>query len=174
MNSMFPNCNKVTQSIPVAIPSMDGDSIAETIHVEVEAWQDAATGEVFLDGQARARLEAAKARHMGLLTPDQIRELRAHLKLTQREIADLLQIGEKSWSRWETGRERPSRSMNVLLNALYDGRIDIHYLRQLLKPELTRRPVLRTEAHSSRKATFAFVRWEAGSASMSPSFEELV
>lgn len=174
MNPLFANCEKVTKAIEVSIPTMEGDAVAETIQVEVEVWQNPSTGEVFLDGHARAKLEAAKARHMGLLTAEQIKELRQYLQLTQRELADLLQIGEKSWTRWETGRERPSRSLNVLLNALYDGRIDIHYLRQLRRPELGRKPVVRTQTYSSRQAMTPFVRWETGPANVSNSFEELV
>ena len=50
-------------------------------------------------------------------------------------MAELLQIGEKSYSRWETGRERPSRSMNILLAALADGRIDVAYLGSRLTPD---------------------------------------
>lgn len=174
MNPLFANCEKVTKAVEVSIPTMEGDSIAETIQVEVEVWHNPNTGEVFLDGHARAKLEAAKARHLGLLTAEQIKELRQYLQLTQRELADLLQIGEKSWTRWETGRERPSRSLNVLLNALYDGRIDIHYLRQLRRPELSRKPVARTQTYSSLNAMTPFVRWETGSANVSSSFEELV
>ena len=56
-------------------------------------------------------------------------------------MAELLQLGEKSWTRWETGVERPSRSMNVLLCAVYDGKIDVGYLRALADPALSSRCV---------------------------------
>jgi hypothetical protein len=62
----------------------------------------------------------------------------------------------------------------VLLNALYDGRIDIHYLRQLRRPELVRKPVVRTQTYSSRQAMTPIIRWETGPANVSSSFEELV
>jgi DNA-binding XRE family transcriptional regulator len=51
--------------------------------------------------------------------------------VTQKELAELLQIGEKSWTRWETGREHPSRSINILICALNDGQIDLNYLRSV-------------------------------------------
>jgi DNA-binding transcriptional regulator YiaG len=76
-------------------------------------------------------LDKVKARHTGLLTPSQIRALRQRLNLTQKEICKLLQTGMKTWTRWETGRERPFRSTNVLLCALNDGKIDVAYLRAL-------------------------------------------
>ncbi len=113
---------------PVAIPTLDGKAVARTVNVDVDAWENA-EGEIFLDGDAQEKLEAVKAREMGLLTPGEIKEIRvSKLKATQKAISQWLQIGEKTWTRWESGRERPSRSMNVLLCALRDGKIDAHYL----------------------------------------------
>lgn len=120
-----------TITYPVAIPSLDGKSVARTVEIEVAAWR-AQDGEVYLDGEAEDQIEALKAREMGLLSPDEIKEIRvSKLKTTQKEISKWLQIGEKTWTRWESGRERPSRSLNVLLCALRDGRIDAHYLDSL-------------------------------------------
>ena len=118
---------------PVHIPNLDGSGIAETIHVKVPAWRDPKDGEVYLDTEATAILDKVKARHMGLLTPEQIKALRKRLGLTQPQISELLQIGEKTWTRWETGRERPSRSINVLLFALNDERLDAVYLRSVAR-----------------------------------------
>ncbi len=95
------------------------------------AWRDSKDGEIYLDTEATAILDRVKARHLGLLTPEQIRALRLRLGLTQKTISELLQIGEKTWTRWETGRERPFRSINLLLCALNDGKIDMPYLRSL-------------------------------------------
>jgi DNA-binding transcriptional regulator YiaG len=116
---------------PVAIPTLDGKSVVRTVELEIDAWRNAA-GEIFLDGDAEEKIEAVKARHMGLLTPGEIKEIRiSKLKTTQKEISTWLQIGEKTWTRWESGRERPSRSMNVLLCALRDSKIDAPYLEHL-------------------------------------------
>lgn len=115
---------------PVQIPTLDGKAVARTIEIEVDAWRDA-EGEVFLDGEAREKIEAVKARHMGLLSPAELKELRESLGATQKELSELLQLGEKTWTRWESGRERPSRSMNVLLCALRDGKVDLGYLEGL-------------------------------------------
>jgi len=123
-----PGWKPTRTKVPVHIPTLAGDGIAETIEVQVSAWKDA-DGEIYLTGEAEAELDAVKARHMGLLTPEQMIELRKYLELTQKEMSRLLQLGEKTWTRWESGRERPSRSMNILLNALMDGRIDAGYLR---------------------------------------------
>ncbi len=110
---------------------MTGLASLKPIKVKVPAWRDPKDGEVYLDTEATALLDKAKARYMGLLTPEQIRALRERLGLTQKQISELLQIGDKTWTRWETGRERPFRSINVLLYALSDGKIDLTYLRSL-------------------------------------------
>jgi DNA-binding transcriptional regulator YiaG len=115
----------------VRIPTPDGKQFAETVRVKVPAWRDSQDGEVYLDSDATPILEKVVARHMGLLTTNQIKALRQRLGLTQKEICTLLQIGMKTWTRWETGRERPFRSTNVLLCALNDGKIDVPYLRTL-------------------------------------------
>jgi DNA-binding transcriptional regulator YiaG len=117
----------------VLIPALDGATIAETIKVKVPAWRDPKDGEIYLDGEALRIIDRVKARHMGLLTPEQIKSLRERLGLTQKQISELLQIGEKTWTRWENGRERPFRSINVLLCALRDGKIDLAYLCSLAK-----------------------------------------
>ena len=44
-------------------------------------------------------------------------------------------MGAKTYTRWESGGDHPSRSLNILLRALRDGRIDVPYLRSI-KPNL--------------------------------------
>src|SRR6266446_1919955 len=128
MKSFKDRLQRIEVEEPVHIPTLDGTKTAETVHVKVPAWRDPKDGEVYLDPEATAILDKVKARHMGLLTPEQVKALRQRLGLTQRQISELLQIGEKTWTRWETGRERPFRSINVLLCALRDGKIDVAYL----------------------------------------------
>lgn len=141
MSDPTKNWKKITTKVPVKIPTQDGNGIAETIEVEVTAYQNPADGEIYLDGDALEVLDNVKARHMGLILPDGIKELRERLDLTQKEISGLLQIGEKTWTRWETGRERPSRSMNLLLQAVYDGKIDTNYLQIMRDPSLRTKPL---------------------------------
>jgi DNA-binding transcriptional regulator YiaG len=133
MKSFKDRLKRIDVLEPVHIPKLDGSGIAETIAVKVPAWRDPKDGDVFLDTEAIAILDKVKARHMGLLTPDQIKALRMRLGLTQPQISELLQIGEKTWTRWETGRDRPSRSINVLLFALNDGKLDAAYLRSVAR-----------------------------------------
>lgn len=124
-----PGWMAITTKQPVFIPNATGDGLAETVMQEVPAWKDPKTGQIYLDGTAHEILDAVKARHLGILLPEQLRDLRNSIGMTQKKMAELLQLGEKTWTRWETGAERPSRSMNLLLCALHEGKIDVGYLR---------------------------------------------
>src|ERR1035437_6829556 len=115
----------------VAIPSPDGTKIVETVVIKVPIERDPSTGEEILTTDALDLIETTQARHMGLLLPSEIRALRKRLGLTQREFGDLLQVGEKTATRWENGHGRPSRSLNVLLCALRDGQLPVGYLEDL-------------------------------------------
>jgi DNA-binding transcriptional regulator YiaG len=121
----------ITRPFDVRIPNLEGDGIAETIRIDVPVRIDPDTGEEVLMPEALELIEKTKARRMGLMSPDEIRELRERLALTQEEMSELLQIGAKTYTRWETSRARVSRSMNVILCALRDGAITIEYLRCL-------------------------------------------
>lgn len=155
MNEPVPGWIRIISREPVVIPNATGDGIAETIYKDVPAWQDPKTGQVFLDGESHEILDGVKARYMGILLPHQLRSLREAVGTTQKGMAALLQLGEKSWTRWETGVERPSRSMNVLLCAVYDGKVDVNYLRSMADPS----------AHSQ------FKRWAPAVKLEEPSYE---
>jgi len=118
----------------VIVPAYGAKSYKIVAEIDVPAWQDPESEEIFLAGGAAAKIEEAKARHMGLLCPEQLKELRIHLRLTQKRISQLLQIGQKSWTRWESGKERPSQSINLLLCALYRGEISINFLKKHADP----------------------------------------
>lgn len=124
---------KITR-IEVRIPNADGTGVAERIPVDVPVKWDAEVNEWLLTPEAHQIIDNTKARHMGLISPAELREMRTRFRLTQLQIGELLQVGEKSYTRWETGRSRPSRSINVLLCALRDARLSIPYLQSLQKP----------------------------------------
>lgn len=115
----------------VAIPTADGRRVAERITIDVPMRWDPGLSEWLLDSEAIETLEAAKARHMGLLLPEELRALRERLAMTQREIGDLLRIGAKSWTRWETGLQRPSQVINLLLKLLASGIVTPGQLQQI-------------------------------------------
>lgn len=113
----------------VMIPNLEGDALAETITIKVPVTVCPDTGDEMLTEEAFELIESTKARYMGLLLPDEIKAIRTRHDLSQREMSELLQAGEKSYTRWETGRARPSRLINVLLRAIDEGKVTVEWLR---------------------------------------------
>lgn len=124
------------RAFDVTIPAADGEKVAAHVSLLVPMEWDESIGEWLLTPDALDEIEATKARHMGLLSSEQIFQLRSRLGLTQAEIGELLKIGSKTWTRWETGKQRPSQSMNLLLRALQTGIVSIPALRQLGQPQI--------------------------------------
>ncbi len=105
----------------ISIPTADGRGVAETLTVDVPMRWDSGLQEWLIDGDTMEYLETVKTRHMGLMVPAELRALRERLGLTQKQMGELLRIGDKSWTRWETGVQRQSQSMNLLLKLLESG-----------------------------------------------------
>lgn len=68
---------------------------------------------------ASSRIRAGVLRrHERLLTPSEIRKLRARLKLSQADLERLLGLGAKTVVRWERGTVCQSRAVDTLLRLL--------------------------------------------------------
>jgi len=115
----------------VIVPTADGKNIAYKVPLMVPMEWDDTIDSWLLTPDAMLEIENTKARHMGLLLPDEIKALREKLGLTQQQVADLLKIGDKTWTRWETGAQRPSQSLNLILKALQSGLLTPSMLQQL-------------------------------------------
>src|SRR5882672_1783133 len=80
----------------------DGRSYTVTVpELKVPRCQNC--GELVLDSDANRQITASLRQQLHLLTPEQIRENRESLGLTQRQLATQLGIAEATVSRWETG-----------------------------------------------------------------------
>jgi putative zinc finger/helix-turn-helix YgiT family protein len=88
-------------------------------------------GEISLDPVATEQITAAFRKQAGLLAPEQIREQRQALRLTQQELADLLGIGVHTLCRWETGGQIQQRAFDRILRAFFK----VPELRQALADE---------------------------------------
>jgi HTH-type transcriptional regulator / antitoxin MqsA len=73
-------------------------------------------------------VEAYRERH-GLLSAQEIREIRERFGLTQAELARLLRLGANTISRWEAGRNVQTGAMDVLLRLIRDVPGSLAYLR---------------------------------------------
>lgn len=151
-----------TRPYQVAIPNGDGSAVAYEVKVEVPMeWSDAAN-DWLITNEAEAIIEATKARHMGLLTADEMIALRERLQLTQAEMGELLCIGEKTWTRWESGRHRPTQSMNLLIRALAVGLLSTYDLQWLRNSQIDWSPTLKSR---DRQITLPLTRPKAPPAS---------
>lgn len=115
--------NPTTRKIPfdVHLPATTGVPTRLVETIEVEVYEN--FGEEFLTPKSSELIERTRARHMGFLHGKDIRSLRKRLGLTQDEFSALLDCGEKSLSRWESGRGLPSGIVNKLLRLLEEGRV---------------------------------------------------
>ena len=111
----------------VHVPKVDGSGIAEKIKVMVPVRWDEEVQAWLMTPEAHEIINNTKARLVGLLLPAQLKELRERYQYTQKEMGELFQVGEKSWTHWETGKQRASRSINLLIRALYEGEISLNY-----------------------------------------------
>ncbi len=81
-----------------------------------------------------ARIEAERYRLDGLLSPEALKEVRARVGLSQRDMAKLLGVGEKTYTRWELGLSTQTKSMDNLV------RLADQHPAILLEIEARRRP----------------------------------
>ncbi len=127
---MKPNTKK--DKIEIQIPDLNNEGIESTITVEVELFYNEKIDEYSLTQESLDLIEEERLKYLKILSPNDIKAIRDSYGMSQREISKLLQIGEKSWTRWENGKNKPSRSINLFLRCVQDGTIGIVDLKNKL------------------------------------------
>lgn len=89
----------------------DGPSAVQLV-AEVPLRTCSECGFKFLDGDAEDAKHTAICRHLGVMTPDEVRSLREMCGLSRTEFARLTRLGEATLGRWERGA--------LVQNAAYD------------------------------------------------------
>lgn len=87
-------------------------------HVDIPALSVPQCGNcqaISIDNEADQQISAAFQREAKLLTPEEVRNGREGLGLTQKQFANLLGVGEATVSRWETGAQIQQRAMDRFL-----------------------------------------------------------
>lgn len=93
--------------------------------------------------EATQEVENTQAVQLGLPLPSQLKELRQQLGYSQTDMGRLLRVGAKTWTRWESGRHRPTPSSSLIIQALIDGKIPVEYLRMRAGMKLQRsKPII--------------------------------
>jgi putative zinc finger/helix-turn-helix YgiT family protein len=80
--------------------------------------------EVILDDLAMEKIERARYKELGLLAPQEIQGIRSSLGKTQRQMAILLAVGEKTYSRWENGNFYQTRHNDRILRFISRIRLE--------------------------------------------------
>ena len=73
-------------------------------------------------------------REARLLTPDEIRDGREKLGLTQKQFANLLGVGEATVSRWETGAQVQQRAMDRFVRLCFTSPAAVKLLESDFQP----------------------------------------
>jgi putative zinc finger/helix-turn-helix YgiT family protein len=93
---------------------------------------------ISIDDDADHEISAAFRRQAGLLAPQEIRQGRAKLGLTQKQFANLLGVGEATVSRWETGAQIQQRAMDRFLRVCLASPAAVELLRNDFQPSARR------------------------------------
>ena len=86
------------------------------IRIENATWEACGTcGEVMVPDPLGQAIAKVRYRRLGLLSPEEIRQIRQRTGLTAVEMAQILGAGDKSYTRWENGRSLQSKATDTLL-----------------------------------------------------------
>ena len=98
----------------------------------LDLWKCEKCGLVQLPEPADELLQAALRKKAGLMPPELIRRTREKLKLTQKQLADELQVAESTLSRWESGMQIQQRAMDQYLRLVFFLKLkgDFEYCRK--------------------------------------------
>lgn len=89
----------------------------------VPTWTCSACGFAYTDEAGEEARHEAVCRHLGVLTPHEIREIRERQGLSQAAFAKLTRFGEASIKRWEAGLVIQNASADQFLRLLRDPHV---------------------------------------------------
>ncbi len=82
-------------------------------------WLECSTcGERILSPELSHAIEALRYERLGLLTPEEIKAVRDRTGLSQEEMSKLIGVGDKTYTRWESGRSIQNKSSDNLIRAV--------------------------------------------------------
>jgi putative zinc finger/helix-turn-helix YgiT family protein len=86
---------------------------------KLDIWKCRSCGLVQLPESAEEQLQALLRKKAGLMPPELIRRTRERLKLSQKQLAEELQVAESTLSRWESGMQIQQRAMDQYLRLVF-------------------------------------------------------
>lgn len=89
--------------------------------VKDATWEECPScGEVLLPPELSNELENLRYDRLGLLRPDAIKVVRENTGLSQTEMAAFVGVGDKTYTRWESGRSLQNKSSDNLIRLAAD------------------------------------------------------
>ena len=78
-------------------------------------------GEIVFPGDTTRFIESVVAEQTEQLTPHELERIREDLGVaTQDEMSEILGLGQKTYHKWESGKQYPTRSMSYYIRVLAD------------------------------------------------------
>jgi len=77
-----------------------------------------ACGEEVIPHLLSKAIDLQRCKRLGLLTPEEVREVRKRTGLSAVDMAQLLGVGEKTYTRWENGKSIQNKSNDTLIRLL--------------------------------------------------------
>ena len=84
----------------------------------------------YLDDEAERLKHGAICRHLGVLSPDEIRHIRKELGMTRAKFAQVTGFGEASLNRWENGLTIQTHANDRYLRLLAAHPGNIQYIKK--------------------------------------------
>ena len=104
---------------------------AVDLSCEVPVHRCKSCGYEWTGADAEDARQAAVCRHLGRLTPKEVRGVREMYQMSQAEFSRVTGLGEASLSRWETGAQVQNVSSDRLLRLILADERNLRRLRQL-------------------------------------------
>lgn len=114
------NCGSVNVSTSMEADrfthGVGADAAELSVVVPVRTCSDCGTQ--FTDEEAERLRHEAVCRHLGLLTPSEIRDVRISYGMRRAEFANVTKLGEATLARWESGATLPNAANDRYLRLL--------------------------------------------------------
>lgn len=120
-----------TVKIEKNVPIKDSNGrIRTTITLELNGVVDELSGEIFIPAAELRKIDEAKIKAANIMLPEEIKALRLRYGKTQEEMCAIIGLGNRTWTRWESGAIVPNASTCRTLFLLRDGKISLGDLGQ--------------------------------------------
>ena len=99
--------------------------VRTVVTVELNGEIDELSGETFIPAAELKKVDEVKIKAANIMLPWEIKALRRRYGKTQEEMCAIMGLGNRTWTRWESGAIVPNASTCRTLFLLRDGKISL-------------------------------------------------